>query len=117
MNIEENLEKIKNEIPEKVCLVAVSKTKPNKLIEAAYAAGHRDFGENKAQEMQAKAEALPKDINWHFIGHLQRNKVKYIAPSVDTFDPLIIDYLLLYDAFDHVLRILLYCQMHTPRVL
>ncbi len=82
MSVAENLKSIKRELPEDVCLVAVSKTKPNALIEEAYAAGHRDFGENKAQEMQAKAEDLPKDIQWHFIGHLQRNKVKYIAPSV-----------------------------------
>ncbi len=63
-------------------LVAVSKTKPNKDLLEAYAAGNRIFGENKVQELVGKAEALPKDIEWHFIGHLQRNKVKYIAPFV-----------------------------------
>ena len=82
MSVAENLKSIKSELPEDVCLVAVSKTKPNALIEEAYAAGHRDFGENKAQELQGKAAALPADIKWHFIGHLQRNKVKYIAPAV-----------------------------------
>lgn len=65
-------------------LLAVSKTKSEDLILEAYQAGLRDFGENKAQEMQAKYEYLPKDIQWHFIGHLQRNKVKYIAHFVDT---------------------------------
>ena len=77
---------------EDVTLVAVSKTKPNEMIEELYAAGHRDFGENYIQELRAKHEALPKDIRWHMIGHLQRNKVKYIAEyitmihSVDTFE-------------------------------
>ncbi len=63
-------------------LVAVSKTKPSSAIKEAYDAGVRDFGENKVQELTEKAEALPKDIHWHMIGHLQRNKVKYIAPFV-----------------------------------
>ncbi len=65
-----------------VTLVAVSKTKPNEDILALYELGHRDFGENYVQELVAKEEALPKDIRWHFIGHLQSNKVKYIAPFV-----------------------------------
>ena len=65
-------------------LVAVSKTHPENLIQEAYAAGQRIFGENKAQEMTAKAENLPQDIEWHMIGHLQTNKVKYIAPFVHT---------------------------------
>lgn len=65
-----------------ITLVAVSKTKPIELIQQAYDAGIRDFGENKVQEIKAKAEQLPKDINWHLIGHLQTNKVKYIAPFV-----------------------------------
>lgn len=82
MNIADNLQNIKNTIPENVKLVAVSKTKPNELIQDAYAAGHRDFGENKVQELTQKWETLPKDIQWHFIGHLQSNKVKYIAPFV-----------------------------------
>ena len=78
--INENLATIKNSIPSHVTLVAVSKTKPNELIKEAYSSGHRIFGENKAQELKNKAEVLPKDIEWHFIGHLQSNKVKYIAP-------------------------------------
>ena len=78
--INENLATIKKSIPSHVTLVAVSKTKPNELIEEAYSSGQRIFGENKAQELKNKAEVLPKDIEWHFIGHLQRNKVKYIAP-------------------------------------
>ena len=76
----ENLITIKQSIPSHVTLVAVSKTKPNELIEEAYSSGQRIFGENKAQELKNKAEVLPKDIEWHFIGHLQSNKVKYIAP-------------------------------------
>lgn len=82
MAIKENLERIKAEIPGNVKLVAVSKTKPNEAILEAYEAGQRVFGENKVQELSAKYEALPKDIEWHMIGHLQRNKVKYIAPFV-----------------------------------
>ncbi len=65
-----------------VLLVAVSKTKPNSDIEALYAAGHRDFGENYVQELVDKQASLPEDIRWHFIGHLQSNKVKYIAAFV-----------------------------------
>ncbi|MCR9172872.1 MAG: YggS family pyridoxal phosphate-dependent enzyme [bacterium] len=80
--IKEALEKIKAEIPEGVTLVAVSKTKPVSLIQEAYDQGHRVFGENRAQEMAEKFEQLPQDIEWHSIGHLQRNKVKYIAPFV-----------------------------------
>tara|TARA_R110002072_G_scaffold278504_2_gene440327 strand:+ start:160 stop:825 length:666 start_codon:yes stop_codon:yes gene_type:complete len=82
MSIAENLQKIKTSLPSSVCLVAVSKTKPVEMIQAAYDAGQRVFGENKAQEMQSKAEKLPTDIEWHMIGHLQSNKVKYIAPFV-----------------------------------
>ncbi len=80
--IAENLSTIKKTMPESVLLVAVSKTKPIELLKEAYQAGQRHFGENKALEMKDKAEVLPKDISWHFIGHLQRNKVKYIIPSV-----------------------------------
>lgn len=80
--IKENLNKLKNSIPSHVTLVAVSKTKPNELILEAYEAGQKDFGENYVQELVDKHEQLPKDINWHFIGHLQSNKVKYIAPFV-----------------------------------
>ncbi|WP_246175059.1 YggS family pyridoxal phosphate-dependent enzyme [Tenacibaculum aiptasiae] len=81
--IKENLQKIKNSIPENVTLVAVSKTKPIADIQEAYEAGQRVFGENKIQEMVNKYDNLPKDIKWHMIGHLQRNKVKYMAHFVD----------------------------------
>ena len=80
--IAENLAKIKNEIPNNVTLVAVSKTKPVELLQEAYNAGQRIFGENKVQELTEKQPALPNDIEWHMIGHLQRNKVKYIAPFI-----------------------------------
>ena len=69
-------------MPEGVQLVAISKYHPNEYIEAAYAEGHRIFGESHEQELRQKHETLPKDIQWHFIGHLQTNKVKYIAPYV-----------------------------------
>ncbi|MDA3867812.1 MAG: YggS family pyridoxal phosphate-dependent enzyme [Salinivirgaceae bacterium] len=82
MSIKENLQQIRNTIPENVTLVAVSKTKPIEDIELAYQEGQRHFGENKAQELQGKQPELPTDIKWHMIGHLQRNKVKYIAPFV-----------------------------------
>jgi len=82
MLIAKNLHKIKESLSDKVTLVAVSKTKPVSDIETAYNAGHRDFGENKIQEMTAKYEVLPKDIHWHMIGHLQRNKIKYMAHFV-----------------------------------
>ncbi len=80
--IKENLEKIKKEIPEDVTLVAVSKTKPNEDLMEAYNTGHRIFGENRVQELTKKAEELPDDIQWHMIGHLQSNKVKYLAPFI-----------------------------------
>jgi len=83
MNIEENLNKIIKDIPGRVKLVAVSKYKSVELILEAYQAGQRVFGENKAQEMSGKYPLLPKDIEWHFIGHMQTNKVKYIAPFVE----------------------------------
>lgn len=83
MSIAENIEKFRNVIENEQCtLIAVSKTKPVEDILQAYQAGMKDFGENKAQEMTEKFEQLPKDIRWHMIGHLQRNKVKYIAPFV-----------------------------------
>lgn len=82
MSITENLASIKKTIPERVTLVAVSKTKPNEALLEAYEAGQRVFGENKVQEMVQKWETLPKDIKWHMIGHVQRNKVKYMAPFV-----------------------------------
>ncbi len=69
--------------PSEVTLIAVSKTKPNEAIEEVYAAGCRDFGENKVQELDKKIDSLPKDIRWHMIGHLQRNKVKYIIDRVE----------------------------------
>lgn len=77
-----NLKQIKDDVPVAVTVVAVSKTKPTDVIQQAYEAGHVDFGENKVQELCQKHEILPKDIRWHMIGHLQRNKVKYIAPFV-----------------------------------
>lgn len=80
--IAQNLKNILCTIPSDVTLVAVSKTKPNSMIMEAYDAGQRVFGENKVQDLAAKAEALPRDIQWHMIGHLQSNKVKYIAPFV-----------------------------------
>ena len=82
MNIQENLKAIKSSIPEHVTLVAVSKTKPVSDVMKAYHEGQRIFGENKIQEMAEKFEELPKDIEWHMIGHVQRNKVKYIASFV-----------------------------------
>lgn len=80
--IAENIQEIQNELGKEVTLVAVSKTKPNQDILQAYESGQRVFGENKVQEMVDKQAALPEDIQWHMIGHLQRNKVKYIAPFV-----------------------------------
>lgn len=80
--IQDNLKKIQETIPSGVTLVAVSKTKPAEMILDAYTAGQRHFGENKVQELTEKQEQLPKDIYWHLIGHLQTNKVKYIAPFV-----------------------------------
>ena len=80
--IAEALKNIQSEIPKNVTLVAVSKTKPVEDLQEAYDAGHRVFGENKVQELTEKQVLLPKDIEWHFIGHLQSNKVKYIAPFV-----------------------------------
>ena len=82
MSIQENLKTIEATIPAHVTLVAVSKTKPVEDLQEAYAAGMRDFGENKIQEMCDKYEVLPKDIRWHMIGHVQTNKVKYMAPFV-----------------------------------
>lgn len=94
MSIVENLHQINQSIPEQVTLVAVSKTQPHQAIQTLYDAGQRVFGENKVQELVDKFEALPKDIQWHMIGHLQKNKVKYMASfvhlihSVDSFDLL-----------------------------
>jgi len=82
MGIAENILKLRDGLPEGIQLVAVSKMKPNEDILAAYEVGQRLFGENKVQELTVKFEELPKDIEWHYIGHLQTNKVKYIAPFV-----------------------------------
>lgn len=82
MNISENLKKLKSELPESVSLVAVSKTRTLDEIMEAYNSGQRIFGENKVQEMESKWPEMPKDVEWHMIGHLQRNKVKYMAPFV-----------------------------------
>ena len=84
MNIENNISNLKNSIPDNVDIVAVSKTKPINDLIKAYKAGQRIFGENKVQEMVAKFEQLPKDIEWHMIGHVQTNKVKYMAAFVNT---------------------------------
>ncbi len=83
MSVYNNIIKIKSELLSHVTLVAVSKTKPNELINQAYLAGQIDFGENYVQELVDKHQELPKDIRWHFIGHLQTNKVKLIAPFVN----------------------------------
>ncbi|AEI46735.1 protein of unknown function UPF0001 [Runella slithyformis DSM 19594] len=91
MSIAENIQKIKAEIAPNARLIAVTKTKPVEMLMEAYEAGFKCYGENKVQEMVTKYEQLPKDIEWHLIGHLQTNKVKYIAPfaamihSVDSF--------------------------------
>lgn len=83
MNIAENIKKFTSELGPEITLVAISKTKPPSDILEAYHSGHRIFGENKVQEMTDKWESLPKDIKWHMVGHVQRNKVKYMAPFVD----------------------------------
>jgi len=82
MRISENLKHIKDQLPPEVVLVAVSKTKPVKDLMEAYNSGQRIFGENKIQEMESKWQEMPKDIEWHMIGHVQTNKVKYMAPFV-----------------------------------
>ncbi len=82
MSVELNLKSVRKHIPEHVQLVCVSKFHPNEAVMEAYNAGERVFGESKVQEMCAKYESLPKDISWHFIGHLQTNKIKYIVPFV-----------------------------------
>jgi pyridoxal phosphate enzyme (YggS family) len=82
MSIAQNIQSIKSQLPENVTLVAVSKTKPVSDLMEAYEAGQRIFGENKIQEMTDKWETMPKDIQWHMIGHVQTNKVKYMAPFV-----------------------------------
>lgn len=84
--IQENLNRIKAQLPDHVTLVAVSKFHPNERLIEAYDAGQRIFGESHEQEMTAKHQSLPADIEWHFIGHLQTNKVKYIAPYVSMIE-------------------------------
>lgn len=86
MDIQTNIKEILTELPSGVRLVAVSKFHPNECIEAAYQAGQRIFGESKVQELTEKYQTLPKDIEWHFIGHLQTNKVKYIAPYISMIE-------------------------------
>ena len=80
--IKDNLNEVRASLKDSVCLVAVSKYHPVEAVEAAYAEGQRIFGESREQELRVKYDTLPKDIQWHFIGHLQTNKVKYIAPYI-----------------------------------
>lgn len=86
MNAGENIKKIRQEIPDNVRLIAVSKTKPDSMVMEAYNAGHRYFGENKMQALTARQPNLPEDIRWHFIGHLQTNKVKFLVPFVSMIE-------------------------------
>lgn len=83
MSIAQNIRKIKSELPANITLIAVTKTHSPEIILEAYHAGHKIFGENKVQELVAKYEMLPKDIQWHLIGHLQTNKVKYVAHFIE----------------------------------
>lgn len=112
MSIRENIEKIKSSLPENVTLVAVSKFHPIEAIQEAYDAGQRIFGESRVQELTAKQPILPADIEWHFIGTLQRNKVKYIAPFIHTIQSIdSIDLLKEVDKYaaknDRVIRVLI----------
>lgn len=89
--IKDNLKEVRDTLNSDVCLVAVSKYHPIEAVEEAYAEGQRVFGESREQELRIKYDSLPKDIKWHFIGHLQTNKVKYIAPyisMIETVDSL-----------------------------
>lgn len=86
VDVAKNLSKVLEQLPESVSLVAVSKFHPKEYIEAAYQAGQRIFGESHEQELRVKVEELPKDILWHFIGHLQTNKVKYVAPYISMIE-------------------------------
>lgn len=86
VDVARNLHEVMANLPEGVRLVAISKYHPKEYIEAAYAQGQRLFGESREQELSRKAELLPKDIRWHFIGHLQTNKVKYVAPYISMID-------------------------------
>jgi PLP dependent protein len=98
MDIANRIKIVKDTLPDHVKLVAVTKTKPGSLILEAYRSGHKIFGENKAQEMASKFTILPKDIEWHMIGHLQTNKVKYIASFVSLIHS--VDSLILLQAID-----------------
>jgi len=118
MDISERIYRIKSELPENVRLLAVSKFQPESVIMEAYVAGQRIFGENRVQEMLIKHENLPRDIEWHFIGHLQANKVKHIAPFIHTIQS--IDSLKLADLvnreagkYNRKIRVLL--QIHIAR--
>ena len=88
MSIKTEIERLRNELPEGVKLLAVSKFHPVEALREAYDAGQRAFGESRPQELKLKAEILPRDIEWHMIGHLQTNKVKYIAPFVTLIESL-----------------------------
>ena len=85
-DVKSNLRAVREQLPEQVRLVAVSKFHPDEYIMAAYEEGQRIFGESHEQELKRKQESLPKDIEWHFIGHLQTNKVKYIAPYISMIE-------------------------------
>lgn len=87
-DVKGNLREVLGNLPAGVNLVAISKFHPNEYIEAAYAEGQRIFGESQEQELARKVESLPKDIEWHFIGHLQTNKVKYIAPYISMIESM-----------------------------
>ena len=86
--IKDNLNEVRASLKDGVCLVAVSKYHPIEAVEAAYAEGQRIFGESREQELRVKYDTLPKDIQWHFIGHLQTNKVKYIAPYITMIEAM-----------------------------
>src|SRR6185436_9522405 len=108
MSVAQNITELKSTLPENVTLIAVSKTKPVEVLQEAYDGGQRVFGENKVQELVDKYEVLPKDIQWHLIGHLQTNKVKYIAPFVHLIHA--VDSLKLLQEIDRVIPCLL--QFH-----
>ena len=118
MSIQANLKEVLSELPAGVRLVAVSKFHPNEALEEAYAAGQRIFGESHVQEMTQKYETLPKDIEWHFIGHLQTNKVKYMAPYVAMIHA-IDSYKLLVEvnkqASKSIASSLVYCRYISPK--
>jgi pyridoxal phosphate enzyme (YggS family) len=86
IDVARNLHEVQNQLPEGVSLLAVSKFHPNEYIQAAYDGGQRLFGESREQELENKQKTLPKDIEWHFIGHLQTNKVKFIVPYISMID-------------------------------